>query len=419
MRIFRTVPSILSLCIATAVRAFTQEAYVWQRQFTPAVYASASSMGEKVDGFAVLAAEIRWSGKEPVLFKSPVSYAQLAAAGRPVAAVLRVGPYAGIFARDDFAASYLVQTATAIVTTARGQGVTLSELQVDFDCASSKLAGYAEWVKVLRAAVAPTKLVFTALPDWLARQDFSSLAHAADGYVLQVHSVEKPAGIEADFKLCDPKRSWEWIARATQMGVPFRVALPTYGYRLAFDESGNFFGLAAEGVSPSWPKGTRVRYVRADVDAMVALAAKISAARLANCTGIIWFRLPVAGDELNWDLLTFRAVLGGRIPASHLAIESKWTSPGLVEISVVNTGERTETLPAKIVTRWGKGEPPQTLDGLGGYLATFDSSRRDSITLTPGPAVNENGVAPGRARKIGWLHFNHETTLFSEITASP
>jgi len=197
------------------------------------------------------------------------------------------------------------------------------------------------------------------------------------------------------------------------------VALPTYGYRLAFDESGKFFALAAEGISPSWPKGTRVRLVRADVDAMAALATKIAGARLANCTGIIWFRLPIAGDELNWDLITFTALLEGRTPASRLVIESKWTAPGRAEISVVNTGERTETLPEKIVTRWAGNQPPQAMDGLGGYLASFDPAHWESITLTSRSATTGKTIAPGRARKVGWLHFNHENTLFSEIVASP
>jgi hypothetical protein len=257
------------------------------------------------------------------------------------------------------------------------------------------------------------------LPDWLTRKEFSSLAQAADGYVLQVHSLAKPDSIETQFQLCDPERSWSWIERAAQIGIPFRVALPTYGYRLAFDPSGKFIALAGEGLSPSWPAGTQVRFVRTNANAMAGLAAKIAGEKPANCGGIIWFRLPVSGDELNWDMITFRAILDGRIPTSRLVVETKWTAPGLAEISLVNAGERDEALPEKIITRWAEGESPQTTDSVGGYLTVFDSFHRETITLIPRAPMTGKVIAPGRARKIGWLHFNHETTLISEIVASP
>ena len=420
MRIFWTGLIALSLDVLTgAGEAITQEVYVWQRQFTPDVYESVNAAHEKVAAFAVLAAEIGWSGKQPTLFRSPVSYTRLAAARRPIAVVLRIGPYSGTFAQGDRVGTYLAETAAAILQVAKTEGVNPVELQVDFDCASSKLAGYREWLKALRIAVAPAKLVFTALPDWLMRRDFSALAQAADGYVLQVHSLEKPDGIETHFQLCDPERSWAWIEKAAEVGVPFRVALPTYGYRLAFDPSGKFIALGAEGIAPPWPAGTQVRFVHANADDMARLAVKIAREKPANCRGIIWFRLPVSGDELNWDLITFNALLEGRTPISRLVVETRWTAPGLAEISLVNAGERDEALPDKILARWADGEPPQTMDGLGGYSTAFDSFHGETMTLTPRSSLAGKVIAPGRVRKIGWLHFNHETTLFSEIVVSP
>ena len=69
----------------------------------------------------------------------------------------------------------------------------MAELQIDFDAAESKLAGYREWLVALRSRVGTTRLVFTALPAWLRHEEFRALAQAADGFVLQVHSLERPA----------------------------------------------------------------------------------------------------------------------------------------------------------------------------------------------------------------------------------
>lgn len=402
-----------------AARAFTQEVYVWQRQFTPAVYQAVNAIRSKVDGIAVLAAEISWSGSMPTLSKSSMSHAQLASTGKNVSLVLRIGPYAGTFSQHDRAANYLVETAAAILKEAKAGGLTPAELQVDFDCASSKLAGYREWITALRAAVAPTRLIFTALPDWLGRKDFANLARSACGYVLQVHSLEKPSGPDENFQLCDPDRSWAWIEKAALVGVPFRVALPTYGYRLAFDPTGKFIALTAEGVSPSWPEGTQVRVVRADAHALAIFAARIAREKPAACGGIIWFRLPVPDDELNWNMTTLEALLGGRIPVSRLGVEARWKSPTLAEIYLVNAGEQDEVLPDKIRTRWSGRESPQMMDGLGGYLAAFNSPSREAIVLIPRAATAGKVIAPGHTRKIGWLHFNHESDLFTEISTSP
>ncbi len=420
MRIFPVILLGFGLCLLTKTGlAFSRDVYVWQRQFTPDVYGSINTIQDKIDGIAVLAAEIRWSGQEPQLFKSSVGYAQLAATGRPISVVLRIGPYTGAFARDDRTAKYLVETATEIMRTAKRQKVVPAEVQVDFDCASSKLAGYREWLEALRTAVAPTKLAFTALPDWLNRSDFPDLARAADGYVLQIHSLEKPAGIDATFQLCDPERSRLWIRQAAEVGVPFRVALPTYGYRLAFDRSGKFIALAAEGMQPPWPEGTQVRFVRANARTMAELAEEIEEEKPTNCEGIIWFRLPVPGDELNWDMITFKAVLEQRVPVSRLTVAVNWMATGRAEISLVNVGELDELLPEKIRARWVGDAPPQTIDGLGGYSVGFDSLDRNAVVLTSRLTTAGKILAPGRTRKVGWLNFNHETVLFPEILATP
>lgn len=400
-------------------RAFTREVYVWQREFSPAVHQAIKSIKDEIDGSAILAAEISWSRNRPEWFQSPVRYEELAASGRPVGLVLRIGPYSGPFASDDEVARYLKNVVAKLLANARAAGLEPEELQVDFDCASSKLAGYRRWMGAIREATNDTRLVFTALPDWLRYDEFPALARAADGYVLQVHSLEKPRGPDDRFELCDPQRAWAWIEQAGKIGEPFRVALPTYGYRLAFDSSGKFIALAADGPSPVWPAGTVVRTVRSDPSAMASLVRKLTAQAPAHCTGVLWFRLPVAGDRLNWDLTTLKVVMRGAEPVSRLMTEVTWTTPKLAEVNLVNRGERDEMMPSRITAQWAGAGNLQTGDGLGGYKLSVANGDLCSATLIGLPVTEGLRLAPGRTRKVGWIRFSHETSLHLQIATSP
>ena len=406
------------LCaLANHAWALTQEVYVWQRQFSPAVYRAVESVRGDVDGIAILAAEVSWEKSGPRLFRSKVDYAALAAAGSRVGLVLRIGPYAGPFRSDDEAAHYLDGVVRSLLNAARTGGLEPAELQIDFDCASAKLEGYRLWIGSLRHAAGSVKIIFTALPDWLGREDFSALAHAADGYILQVHSLDKPAGPDEEFQLCDPARAWAWIARAERIGVPFRVALPTYGYRLAFDAAGGFIALSAEGPPVVWPADFRLRTVRTDAVTVGALARKLADAALVGCTGIIWFRLPVAGDRLNWDITTLKVVLRGKTPASCLTAEVIWSAEGLAEVRLVNRGEQDESLPSEVTARWTDESRVVAADGLGGYAPLAERARDGVIVLAAKHALAEERIAPGRVRKIGWIRFSHEIPLTLQLIA--
>ena len=138
----------------------------------------------------------------------------------------------------------------------------ISELQIDFDCAESKLDGYRIWIEAFRKKLAPVRIVITALPSWLEQAAFKPLAEACNGYVLQVHSLERPQAPDAIPGICDPVAAKRAVEKADRLGVPFRVALPTYGYVIAFGPDGHFIGLSAEGPAKSWPEGVRLREAR-------------------------------------------------------------------------------------------------------------------------------------------------------------
>ncbi len=423
MRHFRATRLIAILlgtipgCLVSA--AWTQQAYLWQRQWTPAVVASVETAPKQLDGMAVLVAEQAWRAGEPEQVKVHYKANILASLKTPLAFVLRIGPYGGPFSHSDSTASYLAEQADMLLQQAKANGITVTEFQIDFDCAESKLSGYREWLLAIRSHLKvkhpSVKLSFTALPAWLRHKEaFRSLAAAADSFVLQVHSLEKPESFESPITLCNPEQSLKWAKQASEIGKPFLVALPTYGYELIFDADGNFTALVAEGKRPAWQEGTHVRVVRSDPAEMAQLAQTLADDPPEHCDGIVWFRLPVSSDRLNWSMATFLQVLDGDIPKPNLVCEAKPSAddPKLVYIFLKNTGDTRMPFPKAISVMW------ESLNDI--IPIAWDASGVFSITLNP---VTNTGVisssflspsasiAPGQSITLAWMRFNQPTTL--------
>src|SRR6185295_525007 len=208
------------------------EVYVWQRAWTQPVREAVSQHATNFTGIVPLKAEISWKDKKPQLTRVALDYPTLAKAGCPVGLALRIGAYAGPFTTNDSITTFIADLSASLVAEARSNHVALSELQIDFDCAESKLDGYRVWVEAIQHRVAPLPVTTTALPSWLDSRAFKRLVAVATNYVLQVHSVERPKSFDAPFTLCDPSKARGAVEAAGRIGVPFRVALPTYGYTL-------------------------------------------------------------------------------------------------------------------------------------------------------------------------------------------
>jgi hypothetical protein len=406
-------------CVPTGF-AGTKEVYVWQRKFSAEVAASLAAFQPDIDGCCVLAAEVTWINGRMYVTRPAIAYGPLLKLGKPIGLALRIGAFSGSFDKADATARKLGELAATLIADAASAGLAITELQVDFDAAESKLAGYGAWLSALREVIelSRTRLVFTALPAWLKQAEFARLARAADGFVLQVHSLEKPTQPDAPFTLCEPERALAWARQAGAVGVPFRVALPTYGYVVAFTSEGKFLALAAEGPSPAWPRGTQLRVVRAEAVAMSSLARTLAATPPAHCTGVIWFRLPIATDGLNWDAVTLSTILRGGVPARRLIADVAWPERGLAEIMIVNRGETTELLPARIDVRWPADARILASDGLGGFFLETRGGEAQGIIRAADVAA-EASIAPGRKRTIAWLRFAHEIPLEVSLPAAP
>ena len=292
--------------------AMPQDAYVWQRAWTQPVRDAVSAHATNFSEMVLLRGEITWNGSKPELIRVGVDKLLLAELRCPVGLALRVGTYPGPFTTNDAAIQFICDTAAGFVADARTNGVALCELQLDFDCASSKLDGYRIWVEAVQRRVAPVPVTITALPNWLRKPAFTKLAALATNYVLQVHSAERPKSFEAEYSLCEPQAARRAVERAGKLGVPFRVALPTYGYVMAFNPRGEFISLAAEGPRPDWPTNAMIREVDSNAGEISEMVRDWTANRPAAMRGVIWYRLPIATDKHNWDWRTLNAVMSGR-----------------------------------------------------------------------------------------------------------
>jgi len=387
-----------------ATRPLPQEAYVWQRAWTPPVIDAVRTEAESFAGLHLLAAEVAWTGEDPVVTRPVPPLATLADLPGPVSPVLRLGPFTGTFDRNDNTSRFLCDLALSVMEEWRAAGVRPAELQVDFDAATARLDDYRLWVEALREAVAPTPLTITALPTWLPHPAFRDLARATDGYVLQVHSFRRPVSVREIPPLCDPEEARRAVQSANRIGVPFRVALPTYGYALFFDEAGQFSRLAAEGFLPESLAADPAAVVRlaADPNEMAGLVREWTRKPPGNLAGLLWFRLPTAEDHWNWPIETLRAVREGRSPESRLQVRAEKDENGLIRIIIQNTGETEETLPGTVHTRLS---PTQLLagDGFNGFVWS------DSNPLSLKRSHPTRTLRPGESRPIAWLRLADDT----------
>ena len=393
-----------------AASPLTHEAYIWQRAWTEPVREAITQHASRFSGLTVLSAEVSWKGKQPQVIRVPLDYSILTNTPCPVGLALRIGPCPASVSTNDTTIAFLADVAASLIAEAKSHRLAPRELQIDFDCAESKLEGYRAWVEALRRKVAPMPVSITALPSWLDQPAFKRLAAAADGYVLQVHSLQRPHAYDAPFTLCDPAAARRTVERAAQIGIPFRVALPTYGYLTAFDARGRFVGLSAEGPSKTWPAGVQLREVRANPLELAQLVQLWATNRPTALRGVIWYRLPVADDTLNWRWPTLGAIVTGRFPRESIRVETRRVEPGLVGISLINDGELDVSSRLTIQVRW---RDARFVAGDG--LREFELVDGGPSTVKFQTRIEPCRLPAGVKQDIGWLRLSEDREVQIEM----
>jgi hypothetical protein len=380
------LPLILSLPACQRAAApvahgrLEQQAYIWQRQWSPAVVDAAVQGGSEFAGYRVLAGE---SSRNGALQEISPDLVALERTQQPVTAVLRIDG-----SEPPPSADALADRIAGIVRDWKAAGVRLAGVEIDHDCATAKLPAYARLLASLRTHWPQgLKLSITELPAWLDAPDLPSLLATVDESVLQGHAVQAPAN-----GLFDADAARRWIDRHAQRSPrAFRVALPAYGVKAGFDQQGRALGVEAEAPRPL---DGDVRELRVEPEQVAALLRGLEAARPPQLDGVAWFRLPTDQDRRAWSLQTLHAVIHGDSLRPVVKISFDPDPNGARDLLLANVGGIDAPVPQVIVVAALGCDAGDALDGF-----RLERAGDDWRFLATQPAL----VRAGRERRIGWL----------------
>jgi hypothetical protein len=386
---------LLAACMAACAGKalpLTNDAYVWQRQWTPALVHALADDGQSVREWRVLAGEMDAQGQWRLFAPD---WRALAASGKPVVAVVRIE---GQLQQWDEAA--LLADVQAVLALWRPQKLAFAGVEIDHDCATSRLPAYAHFLKALHPSLLPSeRLSVTALPTWLGSPDLDELLAQADEAVLQVHAVQSPrAG------LFDPAKARAWLgAFGRRMHKPWRVALPAYGTRVSWDEDGRVVAIESE--RPTLVGAERSNELFVDPQAMQQFVASLEQDAPSGLVGIVWFRLPTGDDARAWSKASWQAVLG-RVPlrASLVAMANATDDPHRYDVLLRNDGDADLPLPPLIRIDGNC----RAADGIHGY-----GLQRNGQGLYL-QRVRVGTLRAGRQLAVGWLRCDAAPALRAE-----
>lgn len=391
----------------------SHEAYVWQRDWSDSVIESVVQNGPEFNGLTILAAEVNWKENNPTIYRVTPDYEALQSINRPIGLAIRMGAFRGPFDQSGAESDMLQGLAESLIKEATIHSLTISEVQLDFDCPESKLGDYTMWVTEVKKAIQPVPLGITALPSWLNQPQCERLFIAADRVVLQVHSIDRPDSINSDSMLCDPIKAKVAAEKMAEYGIPFRIALPTYTYLLAYDAKGELSGLSAEGPSPNWPQSFETRPLHANAILLSELVKDWIQDRPPNLKGLIWYRLPISNDRYNWRWKTLHALINGQDLTSRLEVRATSGQDGLYDLFLTNDGnlDFQDTMRVQII--WKKQRLIAS-DALSDFKVS--SFTQKSVSLTA-PKKNWR-LAPGETMPIGWIKLSAYEELDIQIESN-
>lgn len=375
--------ALLAACQRDGGRPIPQDAYIWQRVWTDALRGAVAESAADLNAVRVLAAETADDGR---LLAFAYDAAALTRTAKPVTIVVRID---GATPRWDHAA--MIKQLVALTKSAQAKLPRLAGVEIDFDCATARLKTYAEFLAALRARLpAQVALSLTALPTWMGSSALTAVLASVDQVVLQVHGVSDP-----ERGLFDENQAYQWVERfSKQTSRPFLVALPTYGYWLRDIDSATGRSLIVEAEAPSRSATESGRELFVDPRAVRVLTERLRKARFAHLIGIIWFRIPVAGDRRAWSRATWNAMLTDAPLVETLQVQARaGHESGLSELVVTNTGNLDTTLPRRIIVN----SPCSPADGVAGYRMMRDG---DTLTLE---RIRPPPIAAGASQIVGWM----------------
>jgi len=378
--------ALLAACQSERV-PLPNDAYVWQRVWNAPVTDALGDSAGLVRTWRVLAGETSAGGRD---IDARPDLAALAATQQPVVMVLRIDGRA-----DTLDAAPASVRIGAWIAQWRAAGVRVAGVEIDYDCATSQLPVYTEFLASLRKTL-DVPLSITALPTWLDSRALDALLATVDESVLQVHAVMAPSR-----GLFDAERARAWLkAYATRTTRPWRVALPAYGSRVAWDDSGRVVAIESE--RPALQGGGRDAELLARPQLLAEFVASLERDAPDGLAGIVWFRLPTQADQRAWSLPTWQAVLARAPLAPRLSVQAQAPhQTGARDLLLANTGNADAELP--FVVRLGGS--CRHADGINGYTLEYDDQ---GLYLR---RAHEGLLRPGFQRNIGWIRCDDPTSF--------
>ncbi len=441
--------ALLALTLLAAPHAPAGDGvYYWRMQRGDAgerALASLALPGADETEARLLVAEVSREGGRPVVRRTDVADSpSLRGLRHPVTCVVRVNRHGGDFAADTAWRSAVIDELVCARDALRSAGTRVAEAQLDFDCPSARLRDYAGLLREARERLGrEIRLSVTGMPSWLDAKDLTELLAAVDAWTLQVHLTELPGNAElgtrnseqegsaahekqggdlrvpsSDFRvslppLCDTAKAHRWIARADALGRPFRIALPSYSYRVHFDAAGKFLGVENE-QPKRFPGSVMARAWDPDTAAVAGLVRELRAAAPKHLTGLDWFRIPCDDDRFNLNAAAFAKLRRGEAPSpGKIALRVKRCDDGrTIDLSLSNEGELDADTPARVRADFGAVGRPLAYDLPGSRRV----SESDAALVVAPP---EARLRPGESRALGWMRFERPATDLSLQTVSP
>ncbi|HEY4091250.1 MAG TPA: DUF3142 domain-containing protein [Luteibacter sp.] len=370
---------------------FTHDAYIWQRQWTPALRNAVEGSRDLVRDWRVLVAQASPDGHVQVFTPDRVV---LAATHRPVIVVVRI---------DGRLAAFSAAGLRARITAVLAQWPQAAGVEIDYDCPTSRLPAYADFLGELKPALGATSLSITALPTWIGSVDLDRLLAIPDESVLQVHAVQAPqAG------LFDPEIAAAWVADyARRTHKPFRVALPTYGSRVSWNEDGTL--LAVESEQAALAAGAVSSELYASPDRVLAFIQRLSADRPVGLAGFVWFRLPTTDDTRAWSLATWRGVITQHLDRTPLRLQLRDAGHGASDVVLENPASADAAAPERVMLPDGC----ELADGIDGYRLAPGGTTPVLVAALARP------LPAHTTRAIGWARCRPGTATTLSLQGTP
>ncbi|KOY01955.1 DUF3142 domain-containing protein [Pseudomonas nunensis] len=374
--------TVLNGCNQPDAPPLDQQLYVWQRQWTPAHEAALRDSRADFSTLRVLALQAfpqdgwRRARIDPLLLRHD---------GRPLIAVIRLDGQLKTLDQDE-----VITQIQQLLGDWQTQGLTLAGVEIDHDAGNARLPAYQTFLTQLRSVLPATlPLSITALPAWLDSPELPGLLATVDSSVLQVHAVSDPR-----LGLFDADQAKQWAKAWSRITTkPFYLALPAYGVAL-LPETGGAPVVESE---VSIERAGKRRELLADPKQLSTLGSELRQHPPAHLAGLIWFRLPLAGDRRAWSLTTLGAVARGDALRSHPSLQLSEQN-GLYDIAVTNQGNLDSAWPERLTLAV---QGCDGADALAGYAL---QQSPDLLTFT---RLRDGRMPAGGQRAIGWARCTH------------